>query len=71
MKIYFVSSRRNYSYKDGNNQILFGEQKSRVLKMWLVTKMEQEGKCFISNKRQVGRVEKKRGERERKEDARA
>lgn len=34
-------------------------------------KMEQAGKCFISNKRQVGRVqlEKKREERERKEDA--
>jgi len=41
--------------------------------MWLVfekmNKMEQAGKCFISNKTQVGRVRIKREERERKDDA--
>lgn len=42
-KVYFVSSQRNYSYKDGNNQIVFGEQKNKVLKMWLVFENDKDG----------------------------
>lgn len=48
-----------HSFEDGNNQIVFGEQKSEVQTQRLPlkeAKTDQEGKCFISSEGQARRA---------------